>query len=375
MKKNNNYNNSAKNTDMLFGFLAIFGSLVAPLIFLIAAAFAGAVEDDVWLFAHVILSGLLFCVVWLVHGIRAIIRADRSKKYAKAFGKSPRVKIAQVIREVGGTLRSVSSDLLMLRARGYFREIDFDLNYKEVILDNTDKADEPLPAEAGFSGEDECVYEVKSEFPLWAVVVAISAMLPFVSMNVLALIFGVAVSTGATLLSLHFFPRPKFFVEVKRVGTVLVRPAATGNEDYDSARSRIFENHSEMLRLSREIRSRKIREPLGQIMKTLSEISEYITANPSKARTLRQFSNYYLPTTVDLLKTYEELESKPDNLKGANIAEAMVKIEGIVANMVVVFKQEYDELFVDRAMDVSAEVAVMESLIKEHRETENTENI
>jgi hypothetical protein len=119
--------------------------------------------------------------------------------------------------------------------------------------------------------------------------------------------------------------------------------------------------------LSDAIGSDKIREPLGVILGTLDQISEYITDNPDKAKNLRHFANYYLPTTVDLLKNYEELEAKPDSLKGENISEAMAKIEGHTADMIGVFKREYDGLFADRVMDISAEVGVMQSIIKENK--------
>ena len=73
--------------------------------------------------------------------------------------------------------------------------------------------------------------------------------------------------------------------------------------------------------------------------------------------------NYYLPTTVKLLKDYNEFRRQ--EAKGANITSAMQKIEGVLDTIINAFKKLLDDLFMDKALDVSVDIEVLEKMIKE----------
>jgi DNA-binding Lrp family transcriptional regulator len=368
--KNVNYNERVKNADMIFGGLAIFCSLLAPIGFFIAAVFAGITSDgwsEGWsAFGRIFLGGILFTFTWGVLGARAFIRVARAERYSALFGASLRVKIADVANSFGLSLNGVSSELTVLKKRGYFKKMEFDLDAKEISFSDD------IIVLGDSDSKSKTVYKERSGLPLWPIFVTFSTFFSFWSLENWSLssmpmfIFGVVMATIATVLAFKFFPTPVYWSEVKRNGTPK-RPAATGHSDLDGMLAGIYANKCEIVRLSESIESPKIREPLREILQTLDQITEYVTENPGKAGKLRQFANYYLPTTVDLLKNYEELAAKPDSLKGDNIKEAMAKIEDVTANMTAAFKREYDDLFVDRVMDISAEVSVMQSIIKESK--------
>jgi hypothetical protein len=358
--KNANYNKDAKNADYIFGSVAIAVSLLSPGIFLLAIAAAGVFEG----FGgglRVFLGGILFTTVWAVLGIRALIRTSRSQRYSDAFASYPRMKVAEIMARIGRPLRTVSAEMSVLQRRGYFREMRFDLDRKEVIF----AADSVLLPEV--KGDTKTMYKESRGFNVWGFLVAFATLFPFMQFeNIPLLLFGFAAAVGSSTIVHKFFPAPVYWNEVKRT-TKLKRPIVTGHGDLDSMLGRIYENKCELVRLVDAIRTEKIRDPIELILAVLDQITAYVTENPDKAKNLRQFANYYLPTTVDLLKNYEELEAKPDSLKGENICEAMAKIEGHTADMIGVFKREYDGLFVDRVMDISAEVGVMQSIIKENK--------
>jgi 5-bromo-4-chloroindolyl phosphate hydrolysis protein len=182
----------------------------------------------------------------------------------------------------------------------------------------------------------------------------------------LSFIIALALAIGAFFMTWSFFPAPVYFTEVKRTTEKLKKPAITGNAQLDETLGGIFANKKELRRLSESIVSPKIREPLREILRLLDLISEQVKENPDKVRSLRQFTNYYLPTTVKFLEDYENLEQKAE--KGENINTALRKIEEVTSNMTKVFKQEYDDLFNDKIMDISAEVSVMQAMIKENEE-------
>jgi hypothetical protein len=62
-----------------------------------------------------------------------------------------------------------------------------------------------------------------------------------------------------------------------------------------------------------------------------------------------------------LLRNYEDLSRQP--VKGSNIKESMQKIEGIMDGILSTFRQHLDDLYRDKNIDISADIAVMENMI------------
>lgn len=104
--------------------------------------------------------------------------------------------------------------------------------------------------------------------------------------------------------------------------------------------------------------SRKI-DRIGEITK---KILDYQRQNPAKAGELRQFLNYYLPTTLKLLKTYAQLESQ--GVEGENITASKQRIEGMMDKVVEGFEKQLDQLFQTDAMDIATDVEVLERMLE-----------
>ena len=71
--------------------------------------------------------------------------------------------------------------------------------------------------------------------------------------------------------------------------------------------------------------------------------------------------NYYLPTTIKLLNSYHRLSQQDVN--GENIQSTMVEIERIMQTIVKAFEKQLDALFQDEAMDISADITVLEGMM------------
>ncbi|MCL1789187.1 MAG: 5-bromo-4-chloroindolyl phosphate hydrolysis family protein [Oscillospiraceae bacterium] len=355
---NQNYNKNARTTDFVFGVSCFVASVVVvPGLFLVLSIIYTAITEDGGVFFLTGFYGIIFSIFWIITGIKALLRAERAKKYTKVFGAYPRVKMSEVIKKTGNSLKVVSADLNVMKKRGYWHDINFDLANKEIVFSRFLADSEPLPQ---VGNESLTMYEERKSFPLYAIAACVVTALCFSFWWGLSLIIGI----GGFFLWKHFFPAPVYFVEVDRKASKLKRPGATGNETLDEMLNSVFKNKKELLRISQSIVSPKVRSSLGEILRVLDQITEYVTKNPEKVKNLRQFTGYYLPTTVNFLQTYEELEQKPD--KGENINAALLKIEETTADMTSVFKQEYDNLFSDRVMDISAEAAVMQTIISEN---------
>lgn len=84
-------------------------------------------------------------------------------------------------------------------------------------------------------------------------------------------------------------------------------------------------------------------------------IVSYISKYPERATLVRRFLNYYLPTLDKLLKSY--IEFKMHN----TAAETVSEIEQTVPAMKDVFQKQIDKLFMDRELDISTDIDVLES--------------
>lgn len=103
--------------------------------------------------------------------------------------------------------------------------------------------------------------------------------------------------------------------------------------------------------------SRKI-DRIGEIT---GKILDYQRRSPSKAGQLRSFLNYYLPTTLKILKAYSQMEAQ--GIEGQNITAAKARIEGMMDKVVEGFEKQLDRLFQDEAMDITTDVEVLERML------------
>lgn len=100
---------------------------------------------------------------------------------------------------------------------------------------------------------------------------------------------------------------------------------------------------------------------IDRIGEITGKILAYQRENPNKAGELRSFLNYYLPTTLKILRSYAQLEEQ--GIEGENISAAKARIEGMMDKVVDGFEKQLDKLFQNDALDISADVEVLEKML------------
>lgn len=99
-----------------------------------------------------------------------------------------------------------------------------------------------------------------------------------------------------------------------------------------------------------------------QRMETCAEkIFDYISEHPEDAPQIRKFMDYYLPTLLKLLNSYNTL--KEQGITGEHIDTTMTDIEGIFHTMAVAFEKQLDNLFEDEALDISSDITVLKNMM------------
>lgn len=99
---------------------------------------------------------------------------------------------------------------------------------------------------------------------------------------------------------------------------------------------------------------------LDRLELIIRKIFEVVGRHPRQKPEMEKFMEYYLPTTVKLVNAYREFDSMP--VQGENIMTAKTEIEGTLDTINSAFEQLLDDMFQDAAMDVSADITVLETM-------------
>jgi len=114
-------------------------------------------------------------------------------------------------------------------------------------------------------------------------------------------------------------------------------------------------------RLNETIKNPDLKDQITHIEELTSKIFKLAEERPEKAGELRNFTNYYLPETLNILENYARLEAQ--GVEGKNIAEAKQEIEGVMSKLVSGYEKQLDKLFADDVVDISADINVMKRMM------------
>ena len=118
----------------------------------------------------------------------------------------------------------------------------------------------------------------------------------------------------------------------------------------------------EIRRLNDDIDDEAMSRKIDRIGEITGRIYAVQRQNPAPAGQLRSFLNYYLPTTLKILRAYARMEEQ--GVEGENIRTAKERIEGMMDKVVEGFEKQLDKLFRDDAMDIATDVEVLERMLE-----------
>ena len=101
------------------------------------------------------------------------------------------------------------------------------------------------------------------------------------------------------------------------------------------------------------------REELAAMYKTTTAICDWLEAHPESQPKTRRFAEYYIPTTLKLLHTYNDVQGQ----QGENAETIRRDIAGILHTLNQAYDTLYDTLLSDVAMDVSSEIAALQGML------------
>jgi len=108
---------------------------------------------------------------------------------------------------------------------------------------------------------------------------------------------------------------------------------------------------------------------LSHLESILKKIFKRVEKHPEVVPHMRKVLDYYLPTTVKLLNAYVQLDKQA--VQGVNILAAKTEIEGSLDTLIAAYEKLLDDLFEDVMLDVSTDIAVLNTMLVQDGLTED----
>lgn len=118
---------------------------------------------------------------------------------------------------------------------------------------------------------------------------------------------------------------------------------------------------NELYQLNVQIKDENVSKRIDRIGELSGGIFRAVIENPEREADVRKFMNYYLPTTLKLLKSYDLLEKQ--SYQGENILESRRKIENVLDMLIAAYEKQLDKLFRNDALDIATDIDVLETMM------------
>lgn len=138
---------------------------------------------------------------------------------------------------------------------------------------------------------------------------------------------------------------------------------ATGNEQVD----RIVQKGQDLLRQIQQendlIPDPVLSEQIAQMSSVSNKIFRTVIEQPAKAPQIRRFLDYYLPTTLKMLRGYRTMDER--KLQGAAADQLRDRIRSAMDVVVGAFNKQLQTLYKDDILDISTDIDVLETMLKQ----------
>ena len=137
----------------------------------------------------------------------------------------------------------------------------------------------------------------------------------------------------------------------------------------NAPRSQLVENgqdiRAKLCAAAESTQDPQVRQSIYRIDDAARGLLAWGEAHPHEKDRLGRFVRFYLPTALKLAEEHCRMEKQSS--KGRNILQAMEKSAEMLAQMGAAFEKLQDDLFLPRAMDITAEITAIKALLQASR--------
>ena len=120
---------------------------------------------------------------------------------------------------------------------------------------------------------------------------------------------------------------------------------------------------------NRQIPDPALSEKIDQLEAISNQIFLTVTDKPEKAPQIRRFMDYYLPTVLKMLTNYRKLDER--GVTGENAEKTRKSVEEAMNIVLSAFRKQHDQLYQHDMLDVTSDISVLETLMKQDGLIEN----
>ncbi len=143
----------------------------------------------------------------------------------------------------------------------------------------------------------------------------------------------------------------------------------TGDRELDEMLETAVKHLNRLKFLSQNMSNVNMAEQVKQLEAVSAKIIELVRNEPNKASKASQFFDYYLPAAVKILNAYKEFEI--GGQAGKNLAFSISEIETFMVKLTEAFHNILDGLYKDKTMEISIDMEVMETMLKQDQYLED----
>lgn len=112
---------------------------------------------------------------------------------------------------------------------------------------------------------------------------------------------------------------------------------------------------------------------MDELESVANKIFRQVAEQPGKAPQIRRFMDYYLPTTLKMLSGYRKIEQ--EKVEGRYADATKQKIEAAMDVVLSAFKKQLGTLFQNDMIDISTDIDVLETMLKQDALIENRQTM
>lgn len=137
-------------------------------------------------------------------------------------------------------------------------------------------------------------------------------------------------------------------------------PEVSHGSEADAILAEAKTARKEMEKLAAAIGDAAITKKISSLADLSDSIAKDILTDPADARQIKKFQSYFLPSTIGLLHAYDRMAAS----QGENASQAREKIAQMLDTEIRSFEKQLDALYKNDALDVDADIRVMQALLE-----------
>lgn len=137
----------------------------------------------------------------------------------------------------------------------------------------------------------------------------------------------------------------------------------TGNEQVDRLVRRGQDIMKEIRAENELIPDPELSRQIDEMEGVADKIFRTVIEQPGKAPQIRRFMDYYLPTTLKMLKAYRVMDQR--GVTGGEAVEVRGKIKNAMSVVLGAFQKQLSTLYQNDILDISTDIDVLETMLKQ----------